>query len=159
MWQDLTQTGTPLASVSDCAARRTEHRRWLLGVGVSVIADVLVSPAGEQLLHVADRQRLIDLFAPAGRLARRGAHGSADRGHRIRVERELPALFELAGRREVQISPAVGLHGARFLAGDVLLVLGGTDLYDLVELSHCGDLSCYRRVVGSQTRAGQQWRR
>src|SRR5207302_5114311 len=83
-----------------------------------------------------DRKRFIDLFAPARRLARRGAYGSADRSHGIRVERELPALFELAGGREVQIAAAVGLHGAGFLARDVFLVPGGTDLYDLVELSH-----------------------
>ena len=152
------KTGAPRADDRDCAARRTEHRRRRLGVGVPVIADVLVSPVGEELLDVADRERLIDLFAPAGRLARRGAHGSADRGHRIRVERELPALFELACRGEVQISPAVGLHGARFLAGDVLLVPGGTDLYDLVELSHSISGFAGRRAPAVSTRSSRQSR-
>ncbi len=112
-----------------------------------------MSPVGQELLDVADREGFIDLLAPARRLARRGAHRSADRGHGVRVKGELPALFELAGGGQVQITAAIGLHGAGFLARDVFLVPGGADLYDLVELSHLGDSSCYRRVVGSQTRA------
>jgi predicted RNA-binding protein associated with RNAse of E/G family len=65
----------------------------------------------------------------------------------------LPAFFELTGRRKVQITAAVGLHRTGFLARNVFLVPAGADLYDLVQLSHGGDSSCYRRVVGSQTRA------
>jgi hypothetical protein len=116
--------------------RRSEHRRRRLGVRMSIDADVLVAPVREELLHVADRERLVDLFAAARGLARGGADRSADRRHRVRIERELPGLLEFACRGEVQVSPAVGLHRTGFLARDVVLIPAGTDLYDLVQLSH-----------------------
>src|SRR6185436_4008141 len=53
-----------------------------------------------------------------------------------RIESELPCLLELAGRREVEISAAVGLHGTGFLTRDVVLVPGRPDLHHLVQLSH-----------------------
>ncbi len=132
------EAGAARTNHGDLAARRSEDRRGRLGVSAAVDGDVLVRPVGEELLHVADREGLIDLLPPACRLAWRGADRSADRSHGIRVERELPAFFELASGREVQITAAVRLHRAGFLARDVFLVPSGADLYDLVELSHGG---------------------
>ena len=54
-------------------------------------------PLADVPLEPSDRDRLVDRTPTARDLARRGAYGAADRGHRIGVEGELPALFELAG--------------------------------------------------------------
>src|SRR6266850_2077341 len=55
------------------------------GTPATVDGDVLMRPVREELLHVADREGLVDLLAAAGGLARGGAHRSADRGHGVRV--------------------------------------------------------------------------
>ena len=120
----------------DAPARRADDRRRRLRVAVPIDAHIRVSPVRQELLHVADRERLVDLFAPARGLARRGAHGAADRGHWVRIESELPRLLVLAGRREVEIPAAVRLHGTGFLTRDVVLVPGRPDLHHLVQLSH-----------------------
>src|SRR5438093_652757 len=133
--------GEPGAARADdrhLAARRSEHRCGRLRVRVAVDPHVLVRPVGQELLHVADREGLVDLFAPARRLARRSAHRTADRRHGVRIERELPALLELTRRGEIQVPAAIRLDGAGLLARDVVLIPAGTYLYDLVELSHRG---------------------
>src|SRR5207245_2216092 len=132
----------------DLAARRTEHRRRRLRVAAPVDLHVLMGPIGEELLHVADRERLVDLFAPARRLARRGADGATDRRHGDWIESELPALFELTGRGKVEVAAAVRLHGAGFLARNVVLIPSRADLDDLVQLSHASS-------VMLPTRSGQ----
>src|ERR671937_1550830 len=117
-------------------ARRTEDRRRRLPVRLAVVADVLVGPLGQEPLHVADREGLVDFLAPARGLARRGAHRPADRRHRVGIERELPGFLELTRRGEIEVAAAVRLDRTRFLTGDVLLIPLRADFYDLIELSH-----------------------
>src|SRR5439155_20448677 len=116
------ETGAAGADDRHLAPRRAEHRRGRLAVRLAVVAHVLVVPFRQEPLHVPDRQWFVDLFAAAGRFARRGADRAADGGHGIGVERELPGFFELAGGGEVQVAPAVRLDRTGFLAGNVLLI-------------------------------------
>ena len=84
-------------------------------------------PLGQEALHCADRERPVDVAAPAGAFTRRRAYVRTHRGHRIRFAREDVALFETALSGEVQVPATVRAHGARFLALDVALEPGGVD--------------------------------
>ena len=87
-------------------------------------------PLDEEPLHRADRERPVDVAAPAGPLARRGADVRAHRGDRVRVARQDVALLEPAFGGEVQVAAAVRPDRARFLALDVALEPGGVDGLD-----------------------------
>ena len=88
-------------------------------------------PLHEEPLHGADGQRPVDVAAAAGPLAGRRAHVRAHRRDRVGFARQDVALLEPAFGGEVEVAPAVGADGARFLALDVALQPGGVDrLYE-----------------------------
>ena len=87
-------------------------------------------PLDEEPLHRADRQRPVDVAAPAGALARRRTDVRAHRRDRIRLAGQDVALLEPALGGEVQVAAAVRPDRARFLALDVALEPGGVDGLD-----------------------------
>src|SRR5207237_719975 len=130
------------------AARRDEDRVVLV-VDLSH-RDVLADVRREAELHVfVDDAAQVAVDHPAREPRRRHA---GKRGAARLIERGVAAMLARPGSREVEIPAGPRLQGTSFPGGGVELALGGSDLPDLVELSHAGTSSCYRRVVGSQTR-------
>ena len=87
-------------------------------------------PLYEEALHRPDRQRAIDVTAPAGPLARRRAHVRAHRRDRVGLAGQDVALFEAAFGGEVEIAPAVRPDRTSFLTFDVALQPGRVDGLD-----------------------------
>src|SRR6185312_1213500 len=84
----------------------------------------------EEALHRPDRQRPIDVAAPARTLAWRGADVGAHRRDRVRLTRQDVALLEPALGGQVEVATAVRPDRAGFLAFDVALEPGGVDRLD-----------------------------
>ena len=110
------------------------HDRDLLGLRLDVGHDVRdargLVPLDEEALHRPDRERPVDVAAPAGALARRRADVRAHRRDRVRLAGEDVALLEPALGGEIQVAAAVRPDRAGLLALDVALEPGGVDRLD-----------------------------
>ena len=115
---------------------------------------VAVMPVDQEALHGADGEWLVDVGAPAGLLTRRAAYIAADRSDRVRVARQDVALFEAALRREHQVTTAVGIDRAAFLAFDVALQPIDADLGCLEPQRDCVLCDHERSLIGSTLGAG-----
>ena len=81
-------------------------------------------PFDQEPLHGPDRERPVDVAAPAGPLAGCRADVRAHRRDRVGVAGQDVALLEPALRGQIQVAAAVRPHGAGFLAFDVALEPG-----------------------------------
>ena len=115
------QAGRAGTDDRDAAAGRRLHHDVVRHV-------VAVVPVDQEALHGPDGERLVDVGAAAGLLARRGAHVAADGGDRVRVAGEDVALLEPALGGQHQVAPAVRVDRAAFLALDVALKPVDADL-------------------------------
>ena len=76
---------------------------------------------GDVPLQGADRDGLVDVAAPAGVLAGRGAHAAADRGEGIGRPRDEEGLLVTPLGDQLDVAAGVGLDGAAGLALDLRL--------------------------------------
>ena len=87
-------------------------------------------PLHEEALHRPDRERPVDVAAPARALARCRADVGAHGRDRVRLAGEDVALLEAALGGEIQVAAAVRADRARLLALDVALEPGSIDRLD-----------------------------
>ena len=130
---DLVALGRELAGDGESGRSRADHRDPLLARRDARhdVGDARrLVPLDEEPLHRPDRQRAVDVAAPAGSLAGGGADVRAHRGDRVRVARQDVALLEPAFGGEVEVAAAVRPDRAGFLAFDVALEPGGVDRLD-----------------------------
>ena len=106
------ESGRPAADHADRAERRRRHRAVGLVPDGARREALHAEPLGDESLQRADRDRRVDGAPPARRLARRGAHPSADRGERVRRpgDQVRVAVATLGDRGDV--GAGVGVHRA-----------------------------------------------
>ena len=90
----------------------------VLGAGAARLDTVLL---GDVPLEGADGDGRVDVAAPAGVLARRGAHAAADRSERVRRPRDEEGLLVTPLGDQLDVAAGVGLDGAARLALDLRL--------------------------------------
>ena len=90
----------------------------VLGAGAARLDAVLL---GDVPLQGADRDGLVDVAAPAGVLAGRGADAAADRGEGIGRPRDEEGLLVTPLGDQLDVAAGVGLDGAARLALDLRL--------------------------------------
>ena len=131
--RDLVAVGGQLAGDGDAGRSGADDRDALLArrdLGHDVGDAGRLVPLDEEALHGADRERAVDVAAPAGALARGRADVGAHRRDRVRLAGQDVALLEPALGGEVEVAPAVRADGACLLALDVALEPGCVDRLD-----------------------------